>query len=100
VINKDTSLVDVARNCLEFFAIECCGQCTPCREGTRRAREILTRFTDGDGRAEELDLLLELGEVMYDTARCGLGQAAMNAATSAIKLFRNEFTQQVTGRQK
>jgi NADH-quinone oxidoreductase subunit F len=100
VINKDTSLVDVARNCLEFFAIESCGQCTPCREGTRRAREILTRFTDGDGRAEELDLLLELGEVMYDTARCGLGQAAMNAATSAIKLFRNEFTQQVTGRQK
>ena len=98
VINKDTSMVDVAKNCLEFFAYESCGQCTPCREGTKRAKEILTRFADGGGRAEELNLLLELGEVMYDTARCGLGQAAMNATTSAIKLFRNEFEQGV-GRQ-
>jgi len=95
VINKDTSIVNVAKNTVEFFFHESCGKCSICREGTRRAKEILTRFANGGGRAEELNLLSELGEVMYDTACCGLGQAAMNAATSAIKLFRDEFTQRV-----
>jgi len=95
VINKDTSIVDVAKNTMEFFAHESCGLCTPCREGTRRAKEILTRFANGGGRVEELALLLELGEVMFDAARCGLGQAAMNTTTSAIKLFRDEFEQKV-----
>jgi NADH:ubiquinone oxidoreductase subunit F (NADH-binding) len=91
VINKDTSIVDVAKNTIEFFAHESCGKCSVCREGTRRTREMLTRFANGGGRAKELDLMLELGEVMYDTACCGLGQAAMNVTTSAIKLFRDEF---------
>lgn len=95
VINKDTSIVDVALNTIEFFAHESCGKCSVCREGTRRARKMLTRFASGGGRAKDLDLMLELGEVMYDTACCGLGQAAMNVPTSAIKLFRDEFEQEV-----
>ncbi len=95
VINSDTSMIDVAKNTIDFFAHESCGKCSVCREGTRRAREIITRFANGGGRAEELDLLLELGEVMYDTACCGLGQVAMSATTSAIKLFRDEFEQKV-----
>lgn len=99
VINSEMSIVDVARNCLEFFTHESCGQCTPCREGTRRANEILGRFVEGKGRTEDIDFLLELGEVMYDASRCGLGQAAMNAATSAVNLFRDEFTQQVKNKE-
>ncbi|MCD6452755.1 MAG: NADH-quinone oxidoreductase subunit NuoF [Dehalococcoidales bacterium] len=95
VINQDTSIVDVARNTVEFFTHESCGKCSICREGTRQAREILTRMANGNGSAGEIDLLLELGEVMYDTACCGLGQAAMNVPTSAITLFRNEFEQKV-----
>jgi NADH-quinone oxidoreductase subunit F len=95
VINKDTSMIDVAKNTIEFFAHESCGKCSVCREGTRRAREILTRFSNGGGKAEELDLLLELREVMYDTACCGLGQAAMNTTASAIRLFGEEFEQKV-----
>jgi NADH-quinone oxidoreductase subunit F len=95
VINKDTSIIDVARNTIEFFAHESCGKCSVCREGTRRAKEMLTRFANGGGRAKDLDLMLELGEVMYDTACCGLGQAAMNVPASAIKLFRDEFEQKV-----
>jgi len=95
VINKDTSIIDVAKNTVEFFAHESCGKCSICREGTRRGREILSRFANGGGRAEELDLMLELGEVMYDTACCGLGQAAMNVPVSAITLFRDEFDQKV-----
>ena len=88
-------MIDVAKNTIDFFAHESCGKCSVCREGTRRAREILTRFSNGGGKAEELDLLLELGEVMYDTACCGLGQAAMNATASAIRLFGKEFEQKV-----
>jgi len=95
VINKDTSIIDVAKNTIEFFAHESCGKCSVCREGTRRAREMLTCFANGGGRAKDLDLMLELGEVMYDTACCGLGQAAMNVPASAIKLFRDEFEQKV-----
>ena len=95
VINKDTSIINVAKNTMEFFAHESCGKCPICREGTRRANEILAQFINGGGRAEELDLLLELGEVMYDTACCGLGQAAMNTTASAIRIFRDEFEQRV-----
>jgi len=95
VINRDTSIVDIAKNCMEFFVHESCGQCTPCREGTRRANEILGQFVEGKGRKDNLDLLLELGDVMYDTARCGLGQAAMNVTTSAIMAFKEEFMKQV-----
>jgi len=85
----------VAKNTIDFFAHESCGKCSVCREGTRRAREMLARFANGGGRLRELDLMVELGEVMYDTACCGLGQAAMNATTSAIKLFRGEFEQRL-----
>nr|QNO57460.1 ion-translocating oxidoreductase complex subunit C [Methanosarcinales archaeon ANME-1 ERB7] len=95
VINGDSSIVDVAKNSMEFFVHESCGQCTPCREGTRTANAIIGRFANGEGREEELEILLELGDVMYDTSRCGLGQAAMNITTSAIKLFREEFMQRV-----
>jgi len=95
VISKDTSIIDVAKNTIDFFAHESCGKCSVCREGTRRAREMLARFANGGGRLRELDLMVELGEVMYDTACCGLGQAAMNATTSAIKLFRGEFEQRL-----
>ena len=91
VLNKDSSIVNVCKNIVEFFASESCGQCAPCREGTRRAKEILTRFVQGKGKKKDIELLLELGEVMFDTSRCGLGQAAMNAVTSGIRLFRDEF---------
>ncbi len=91
VINKETSVVSAMENCLEFFTHESCGLCVPCREGTKRAKEMLTRIASGKGQKKDLDALLELSEVMPDTARCGLGQAAMNAASSAIKLFKEEF---------
>ncbi|MEA2055225.1 MAG: NADH-quinone oxidoreductase subunit NuoF [Candidatus Thermoplasmatota archaeon] len=95
VINSNTNIVDVAKNSMEFFVHESCGQCVPCREGTGRANEILSRFVNKKGRKEDIDLLLELGDVMYDTARCGLGQAAMNITTSGIRIFNDEFTEGV-----
>ncbi len=95
VINRDTSMVDVAHNTVDFFARESCGKCSVCREGTRQAREILGRLLKNQGRPGDIDLLLEMAEVMRDTANCGLGQAALNVTSSAIQHFRSEFEARV-----
>jgi NADH:ubiquinone oxidoreductase subunit F (NADH-binding) len=95
VFNKDTDIIKVAKNVIDFFAHESCGKCSICREGTRRAGEILQRLYKKEGRSDDIDLLQELGLVMFDAACCGLGQSAMNLTGSAIKLFRNEFEEGV-----
>ena len=95
VINSDTSMVNVASNVAHFFDEEGCGKCSICREGTLRAAEILSRFSRGQGNRNELEWLLELHEVMKDTASCGLGQVALNVAASAIRNFKGEFLAQV-----
>jgi len=95
VIDKKTSVVNVAANTVAFFAHESCGKCSICREGTRRAKEIIGRFVNSEGRKSDIGLLEELGRVMFDTACCGLGQASLNATTSALKLFRSEFEERV-----
>jgi NADH:ubiquinone oxidoreductase subunit F (NADH-binding) len=95
VMNQDTNMINVAKNTIDFFAHESCGKCSICREGTRRAREILKRLYHKEGKANDIALLQELGVVMFDTACCGLGQSAMNLTGSAIKLFRKEFEEGV-----
>ncbi len=95
VINKNHCMVDLAKRCAEFFDYESCGKCTPCREGTKRAREILTNITQGKGEFSDLALLNELQEVLYDTSRCGLGQASLNAVRSAMEKFPNEFKEHI-----
>ncbi len=96
VINDSHCMVDLAKRCAEFFDYESCGKCTPCREGTKRAREILTGVIQGRGELSDLELLKELQEVMYDTSRCGLGQAALNAVRSAIEKFSAEFVKHIS----
>jgi len=95
VMNKTRCMVDIAKKSAEFFDYESCGKCTPCREGTKRARELLTNITEGRGQLSDLDLLKELQEVMYDTSRCGLGQAALNLIRSAIDKFPEEFEEHI-----
>ena len=90
VVNDKHCMVDLAKRCVEFFNHESCGKCTPCREGTKRALEILERITEGRGEESDITLLRELGEVMYDTSRCGLGQAALNAVRTVMNKFPNE----------
>jgi NADH-quinone oxidoreductase subunit F len=91
VMNKDTNLIDVSTNILTFFARESCGNCSVCRQGTRSSLNILNRLARGAAKRVELDYLIDLNRVMMDTARCALGQFALNSTVSAIKLFRNEF---------
>ncbi|MCK4913698.1 MAG: NADH-quinone oxidoreductase subunit NuoF [Planctomycetes bacterium] len=96
VVNDTHCMVDLAKRCTEFFDYESCGKCTPCREGTKRAREIFINMSQAAGEATDIALLKELQDVMYDTSRCGLGQAAMNAAGSAMDKFPSEFEKHIT----
>ena len=91
VMDEDTWMVDVAKFFLNFTQSESCGKCTPCREGTKRMLEILTRITEGKGKMEDIDLLERLGKVIKSTALCGLGQTAPNPVLTTLKYFRHEY---------
>ncbi len=91
VMDESTCMVDIARFFLSFTQDESCGKCTPCRLGTKRMLEILTRITRGEGTENDVDLLNELAEEVKDTALCGLGQTSPNPILSTIKYFRDEY---------
>ncbi len=91
VMDEDTCMVDVAKFFLNFTQSESCGKCTPCREGTKRMLEILTRITEGQGREGDIELLEDLARNIKQTALCGLGQSAPNPVLSTLKYFRDEY---------
>ncbi|HBL36423.1 MAG TPA: NADH-quinone oxidoreductase subunit NuoF [Firmicutes bacterium] len=91
VMDEDNCMVDVARFFLEFTQDESCGKCTPCRIGTKRMLDILTKITQGKGEEQDLELLEELATTIKSTALCGLGQSAPNPVLSTIRNFRDEY---------
>jgi len=91
VMDEDTCMVDVARFFIEFVQEESCGKCSPCRVGTKRMLEILTRICDGEGKLEDIDQLEELGHFIKDASLCGLGQTAPNPVLSTLRHFRHEY---------
>ena len=95
VLNEDDCMVDVARFFLEFTQDESCGKCTPCREGTKRMLEILTRITSGVGSMKDLDLLQRLGHTIQRASLCGLGQTAPNPVLSTLRHFREEYLEHI-----
>ncbi|HVP13691.1 MAG TPA: NADH-quinone oxidoreductase subunit NuoF [Phycisphaerae bacterium] len=91
VMDEDTCMVDVARFFLDFCQDESCGKCPPCRVGTKRMLEIVTRICDGKGEEGDIEKLIEIGEIIKDTSLCGLGQTAPNPVLSTIRYFRDEY---------
>jgi NADH-quinone oxidoreductase subunit F len=91
VTDEATCIVDLARFFLAFVQSESCGKCVPCRVGTRRMLEILTRITQGDGREEDLETLESMALTIKDSSLCGLGQTAPNPVLSTIRYFRDEY---------
>ncbi len=91
VLDEDNCMVDVARFYMEFICDESCGKCTPCRVGTKRLLEMLTKITEGEGTLEMLDEMVDLCHEIQDTALCGLGQTAPNPILSSLKHFRQEY---------
>lgn len=91
VMDETTCMVDVAKFFLNFTQKESCGKCTPCREGTMRMLEILTRITEGHGREGDIELLESLAKTIKTASLCGLGQTAPNPVLSTLRYFRHEY---------
>ena len=89
VLDDTVSVPGLLRRITQFFRDESCGQCVPCRVGTVRQEELVARLA-GDAPigsvATELELLSDIGVVARDASICGLGQTALSAVESAVKL--------------
>ncbi len=98
VMDETVSMIDFLHNTCRFFAHESCGQCTPCREGTHWALQMMDRMRAGHGRLRDLDLLLEIGDtigIMPGTTICGLADGAAWPIKNAIRKFRGEFEEYI-----
>jgi NADH-quinone oxidoreductase subunit F len=94
VWDEDTRIIDVLYNICRFMSHESCGQCTPCREGTAWMMKICDRIRRGQGRREDLDILIEVGDrigIMPGTTICGLADGAGWPVKTAVRKFRKEF---------
>ena len=95
VMDEDTDLIKVITRISKFYYHESCGQCTPCREGTGWLWKILTRFERGEGRAGDIDLLMDIANNIEGNTICALGDAAAWPVQSMIRRFRDEFEKRV-----
>ena len=95
VIDDSACMVSIAKFFLEFTQNESCGKCTPCREGTKRMLEILTRITEGKGQPGDIEKLERLGNTIKKASLCGLGQSAPNPVLTTIKYFRDEYEEHI-----
>ncbi|HEX2957086.1 MAG TPA: NADH-ubiquinone oxidoreductase-F iron-sulfur binding region domain-containing protein [Chitinispirillaceae bacterium] len=91
VMDETKCMVDTARFFMSFSQDESCGECTPCREGTKRLLEILERITTGKGVPGDIDKLERLCHLLKRASLCGLGRAAPNPVLSTLRYFRDEY---------
>lgn len=95
VMDESTCMVNMARYFLDFAQNESCGQCTLCRLGTRQMFELLNDITKGEGRPDDIEVLLELAEAVKAGSICGLGQTVPNPVISTITYFREEYEEHI-----
>lgn len=91
VMDETTCMVKALERLSYFYFEESCGQCTPCREGTGWMYRVVKRIEHGEGRPEDLDLLMSVGTNIAGRTICALGEAAVGPVQSFIKHFRKEF---------
>ena len=91
ILDEDTCMVDISKFYLEFTADESCGKCTPCRIGTKRLLQLLTKITEGKGEPEDIVKIEELASHMKQSSLCALGQSAPNPVLSTLRYFRKEY---------
>jgi len=91
ICDQTISPVALLRELLHFFEVESCGKCTPCRVGTRQAREVLDRLVAREGTQEDIRKLDQLAETLERTSFCGLGQSAAWPIKSALIHFGDAF---------
>ena len=90
ICNDEVCIVDLAKVLLNFFRVESCGKCTPCRIGTKRAYDILTDISEGKGTLGNLEELTTLNKELLELSNCGLGQTAGTPLRDMLNYFRAE----------
>ena len=98
VLDNEDCMVEMSRYFLTFTQSQSCGKCTPCRVGTKRMLEILTRLCEGKAKHEDVEQLGHLAGMVKEHSLCGLGRTAPNPILTAIEYFRDEFEAHVEGR--
>jgi NADH:ubiquinone oxidoreductase subunit F (NADH-binding)/(2Fe-2S) ferredoxin/NAD-dependent dihydropyrimidine dehydrogenase PreA subunit len=96
VMDNTKCMVDIARFYLDFTVSESCGKCNPCRIGTKRMLEMLTKICAGKGTIEDIDKLENLANQVKAASVCGLGQTAPNPVLATLRFFRDEYIEHVT----
>ena len=91
IMDEDNCMVDIAKFFLEFTVDESCGKCAPCRIGTRRLLELITKITEGKATMEDLDKIEDLCLAIKSSALCALGQTAPNPVISTLRYFKDEY---------
>ena len=91
VMDDHDCMVDVAKFFLGFLEEESCGKCFPCRLGVPRLREMLTRFSKGEGSLQDIDDLYSMAEAIKAGSLCALGGTAPNSVLSTLRYFRDEY---------
>ena len=95
VLDEDDCMVSIAKYFLDFTVEESCGKCSPCRIGNKRLYELLDKICKGNGVADDITRLKNLGLVIKDTSLCGLGQSSPNPVLSTLENFMVEYTEHV-----
>jgi NADP-reducing hydrogenase subunit HndC len=90
ICDEDTCVVDLAKVLMNFFCVESCGKCTPCRIGNQRAYEILDLISEGVGSLSDLDDLESISDNLFQLSNCGLGQTSGTPIRDILKYFRAE----------
>jgi len=91
VMDDSTCMVRALERISYFYFVESCGQCTPCREGTGWLYRVIHRIRTGNGRMEDLDLLVDMANRIEGRTICALGDAAAWPVQSFMKHYRHEF---------
>ncbi len=91
VIDDSKCMVECLANLTHFYRHESCGQCTPCREGTGWLEKIVHSILSGNGRMEDIDLLIKVADNMKGKTICALSDAAALPVLSFVTKFRDEF---------
>lgn len=94
-MDETTCMVRAAWNIARFYAHESCGQCSPCREGCHWMEKIFHRIENGEGKAGDLDLILNVSNNIMGNTICPFGDAAAMPAAAFIKKFREEFEEHI-----
>ncbi|MDJ0690909.1 MAG: NADH-ubiquinone oxidoreductase-F iron-sulfur binding region domain-containing protein [Xenococcaceae cyanobacterium MO_188.B32] len=96
VMDRDTSMVEVAQFYMQFCREESCGKCVPCRTGTVQLYELLAKILNQQGTPADLEKLEALCQMVKETSLCGLGISAPNPILSTLRYFPEEYQELIS----